>query len=139
MVIWTVEGGNNAPLFRAMYQGSFIETAFGENWVGKSMSEVIPIALRSLALAAASHSVKTGHAIYMNYAAPNASGGSINCERLLLPFGTRAQGVRQVVASMEPISFDGDVRLDRALADFVASFKITSAFQFSASSSELVS
>lgn len=131
IVIWKVEDGADGPDFRALYQGDFIAAAFRDQWVGKSMAAVVPEKLRAPALAAANFSTRTGRAIYMNYATRDQNGGSINCERLLLPFGTAANGVRQLIASNEPISFDGDVVLTKAVEDFVGDFEITTAGHFS--------
>lgn len=132
MVIWRVsEFGGNVD-FVALYQGSFIRQAFGADWHGRHMSDVIPAPLRKPALAAARHCQATARAVYMNYEAERRGGGTINCERLLLPFGSAREGVQQIVASMEPISFDADIDLDDALGDFLATFKIVQTADFAA-------
>jgi len=66
----------------------------------------------------------------MVYRASNERGQSIDCERLLLPFGKAQTGVRQLVTSMETISLEGDVILDSALDYFTAGFDIVLAAQF---------
>lgn len=131
MVVWKVDDPT-ATTFRAIFQGAFIKRAFRDDWVGKQMADVIPEPLRVPAVAAARHCSTTGKAIFMNYAAPTQSGGTINCERLILPFGTPTGTVQQLVTSMEPISFDDNVNLDRALDEFLASFTITYAGDFAA-------
>lgn len=130
MVIWNVESAPEGRLFRAMYQGGFIATAFRQSWEGRSMADVIPAVLRAPALNAANHSAATGRGVYMIYRTSNERGQIIDCERLVLPFGKAETGIRQLVTSMETISFEGDVILKSALDYFTAGFDIVVASQF---------
>lgn len=130
MVIWSVEPEPPARTFRAMYQGDLIALSFRQRWEGQSMAHVIPPVLRTAALAAANHCAETGCGIYMVYRASNERGQSIDCERLVLPFGKAETGVRQLVTSMETISLEGDVILDSALDYFTAGYDIVLAAQF---------
>jgi exonuclease VII small subunit len=130
MVIWNVESNPADRTFRAMYQGDFIAVSFRERWEGRSMADVIPASLRTPALAAANHCAETGCGVYMVYRASNERGQSIDCERLVLPFGKAETGVRQLVTSMETISLEGDVILDSALDYFTAGYEVVLAAQF---------
>lgn len=130
MVVWNVEPKPAARTFRAVYQGGFIAIAFRQSWEGRSMADVIPAPLRAPALAAANHCAETGCGVYMVYRASNERGQSIDCERLVLPFGKAQTGIRQLVTSMETISIEGDVILESALDYFTAGYEIVLAAQF---------
>lgn len=130
MVIWNVEPTPHERIFRAMYQGSFIATGFRQPWQGQSLADVIPAPLRAPALAAANHCAETGCGVYMVYRASNERGQSIDCERLVLPFGKAETGIRQLVTSMETISLEGDVVLGSALDYFTSGYEIVVAAQF---------
>lgn len=130
MVVWNVEPKPADRTFRAMYQGELIAVSFRQRWEGQSMADVIPAPLRAPALAAANHCAETGCGVYMVYRACNERGQSIDCERLVLPFGKAQTGIRQLVTSMETISLEGDVILDSALDYFTAGFDIVLAAQF---------
>lgn len=134
LVIWNVEERADGRIFRAMYQGAVIETAFRSPWAGRSMADVVPEPLRAPALAAANHCTDTGRAAYMIYTTRDNLGRRLDCERLLLPFGSAQTGVRQLIASNEPISLDGDIVLDQSLDHFTAGYEILLAGQFPASS-----
>lgn len=89
------------------------------------MADVSPPELREAALTAADHCTDTGRAIYMIYSAEMPGGARIDCERMLLPFGRTENGVEQIIASMEPISIDGDVDMNVAVGHFIANFRLT--------------
>lgn len=120
LAIWRVEEDGSGRVFRGLFQGEFIAKAFRSRWEGRSMEDVVPAALRAPALAAANYCVDRQRAIYMVYSTTDQQGRRMDCERMLLPFGDRLSGVKQIIASMEPISLDGDISLDIALDDFVA-------------------
>ncbi len=132
LVFWQVEGPVGNRDFRTMYQGKFIADAFHEKWEGRHMKDLIPGKLLAPALAGANACVDQGTAIYMVYTTEDASGNRLDCERLLLPFGDPNTGVRQFMASMEPISTKGDASLATALEYFVRDFQITLALQIKA-------
>jgi hypothetical protein len=132
IVMWSVESSEQGRIFRGLYQGDHIATGFRGQWVGRSMADVIPESLRATALEAANFCAENGRAIYMIYRTVTEDGTSIDCERMLLPFGCRQTGVRQVLASNEPISFAGNVNLSTVLDHFNARFEIAFAGWFTA-------
>lgn len=124
MVIWRVEESAHGPVFRAMFQGSHIAAAFRERWEGRDMAEMIPASLRAHALEAARFCAEKQVGVYMIYTTLDTDGQRLDCERLLLPFGPPDGGVKQLVASMEAISFKGNVIFSEAVAHFERSHEI---------------
>jgi hypothetical protein len=121
LAIWRVEEGKIRH-FRALYQGAHILDAFGTNWPGKTMDEVIPEFARHFAVASAIECVRSGCAIYSVFRTPDANGHAIDCERLLLPLGRAA--VEQIVASVQLVSVRGEFRRDTVLKDFEAQIDV---------------
>ena len=138
LVIWNVEGSGTDRVFRALFQGKFIATGFRSGWEGKSMEDVVPPPLRAPALAAANCCVEHRRAIFMIYSTTDQQGRRVDGERLLLPFGTPETGVRQIIASTEPISLDGELRLQIVLDDFVARTTISYAGWLEASAAPAI-
>ena len=125
LIFWKVEGEAGNREFKAMYQGKFIADAFHEKWEGRNLKELISGKLLDPALAGANACVDQGAAIYMIYTTKDATGHRIDCERLLLPFGEPKTGVRQFMASNEPISLNGELMLETAVEHFMKDFQIT--------------
>jgi hypothetical protein len=130
LVIWRVDESTDGPEFRAMFQGAHIAAAFRQRWEGRSMTELIPGALRAPALDGARFCVEKQLAVYMIYTTLDNEGQRVDCERLLLPFGTPDGGVKQFLASMEIISLTGNVVLSNAVPLFERTHEIALAGYF---------
>lgn len=124
MVIWRVDEAVDGPEFRAMFQGDHIAGAFRQRWEGRNMAEMIPGSLRAPALDGARFCVEERLAVYMVYTTLDTDGQRVDCERLLLPFGSPDGSVKQLLASMEVISVTRNVVLSKAVNDFERSHEI---------------
>lgn len=124
MVIWRVDESADGPEFRAVFQGAHIAGAFGQRWEGRNMAEMIPESLRAPALDGARFCVEERRAVYMVYTTLDADGRRVDCERLLLPFGSPDGSVKQLLASMEVISVTRNVVLSKALNHFERAHEI---------------
>lgn len=81
------------------------------------MDDVVPISLRRLALEAAKECV-TGHcAIYMVLSTLDSGGQRVECERLLLPFGTGSK-VEKILASVQLTQVPGGINRSKIVSDF---------------------
>jgi hypothetical protein len=117
LIIWSVERRRDGHTFRALYQGVSVGEVFNSSWVGKSMEEVLPPALKELGLAAAEQCLSGGCAIYNVFSTCNSGGHTIDCERLLLPLG-RAGRVEQMVGSLQLISMAGSFKRETVIRHF---------------------
>lgn len=100
LVAWAVEGEGRLRKFRAMYQGENVAEAFNAAWAGKTMEQVVPMSLRRITLGPAKECAATGCAMYMVFSTIDASDQQVDCERLLLPFGSGAK-VEHLLASLQ--------------------------------------
>jgi hypothetical protein len=106
LVIWSVERNGGSRTFRAKYQGHRIKQSFHDDWIGKTMDEVLPPATKQYAIDTANECAASGCAILSILATSDGAGRRIDCERLLLPFGKGSE-VEHVVASLNLISLVG--------------------------------
>ena len=106
LAIWAVEQGATGRRFRARQQGSWLTQVFQENWVGKIMSDVMPEALRQYALDTANRCATSGCAVFSIISTIDPAGHRVDCERLLLPFGSGSE-VEEILASFHLISLKG--------------------------------
>ena len=100
LVVWNIEGAGRLRKFRALYQGENVADAFNTAWAGKTMEQVVPMSLRRPALDAAKLCADTGCMVYMMLSTWDSQDNRIDCERLLLPFGTGGR-VEQLLGSLQ--------------------------------------
>ena len=131
LVVWNIEGAGRLRKFRALYQGENIADAFNTAWAGKTMQEVVPMALRRPALDAAKECANTGCMVYMVLSTWDSQDNRIDCERLLLPFGEEDGKPRQIVTSLQLISYDGEFTRATVLAFFAREATVTFKAQIS--------
>jgi len=117
LIIWSVERRVDGHTFRALFQGVSVGEVFNSSWVGKSMEEVLPRALKEFGLEAAEQCVTSGCAIYNVFSTYNTGGHTIDCERLLLPLG-RCGRVEQMVGSLQLISMAGSFNRETVIRHF---------------------
>jgi hypothetical protein len=123
LVIWQVEHDGPKRRYRALHHGAHVAEAFGEKWAGRTMDEVVPAFGRAFALHSADACALTGHAVYTIFSTRDEQGRTIDCERLLLPFGAGGK-VEQIVASLQLISLTGEFRRDSVLEAFDANISV---------------
>ncbi len=121
--VWNVEGQGRLQKFRAAYQGEAIGQVFAAPWAGKTMEDVVPMSLRSLAIEAARECVQTGCLVYTIISTLDSQGQLVDCERLLLPFGTGSK-VTQLLASLQLTQVPGGIRRKKILASFEMEAKL---------------
>ena len=117
LVIWTIEHAFGQRRFRALYQGTNVAEVFDSAWVGRTMDEVVPAALKSMSMDGAHECAASGCAIYTVFATFDANGHRVDCERLLLPLG-EGSTVQQIVASLQLISIQGEFERKSILSKF---------------------
>ncbi len=123
LVIWSVERNNGSRGFRAKYQGLRIKQAFHDDWVGKTMAEVLPPATRQYAVDTANECAASGCAILSVLATIDDEGRRIDYERLLLPFGDGSE-VAYIVASLNLISLTGSYEEKTILNNYRVSSRV---------------
>lgn len=123
LMVWSIERGSGHRKFRARYQGAQITQAFHTDWVGKMMDEAVPESVRQYALDTAQECAQSGCANFSILSTVDATGHRVDCERLLLPFGSNAK-VEQIVASMQLISLKGNFERRTVLNDYQMTSKI---------------
>jgi hypothetical protein len=100
LVAWAVEGEGRLRKFRAMYQGENVAEAFNSAWAGKTMEQVVSMSLRRITLRPAKVCAQSGCAVYMVFSTIDANNRQVDCERLLLPFGSGVT-VEHLLASLQ--------------------------------------
>jgi hypothetical protein len=118
-VVWKVEADNERNIFRALYRGSLLNQAFKDDWIGKTLTEIIPPSLRSAIISASDHCAMTGCAVYTVLRTYDDAGFAIDLERLLLPFGKDGR-VQQILASLQLISLEGTIERAKVVECFEA-------------------
>lgn len=115
LVVWEIEGEGRLRKFRALYQGENVADAFNTAWAGKTMEQVVPMALRRPALDAAGECADSGCMVYMVLSTWAAT--RIDCDRLLLPFGSNGK-VEQLLGSLQLTNVPNSARRKKAVGHF---------------------
>ena len=87
------------------------------------MDEAVPESVRQYALDTAQECAQSGCAIFSILSTVNTAGHRVDCERLLLPFGSSDE-VEQIVASMQLISLKGNFERRSVLNDYQMTSRI---------------
>lgn len=106
LAFYSVEQVDDRRRYKILHWGSQIAEAYDLGWTGKHLDEILPATIKSKILAAFETCVQTRSPIYMITCVEDAAGKSVDCERLLLPFGDGI-AVAHIVASLQLISIDG--------------------------------
>ena len=128
-VVWNVEGQGRQRKFRVLYQGENVAKVFNSDWMGKTMDQVVPMSLRRFTMQAAKECVASGCLIYTIVSTIDTDGHRVDCEGLLLPFGSNGS-VEQVLTSLRLKSTQGKVQRKK----FWAIFKFRPMYFFRAKS-----
>ncbi len=117
LAIWNVKSDGGRTVFRALYRGSLLDEAFNEGWIGRTLHDVTPPALRPAIISGSQECTGKRCAIYMILRTADGAGHSVDLERLLLPFGDDGQ-VKQIVASLQLISLKGAAERRKIVSSF---------------------
>lgn len=118
MIVWDVEPAEeNGYRCRLRSAGLRAQEAFANGMVGKTMEELVPPVLRAVTFEGTRQCVTSGCAIYEIITTVDANAHQVDCERLLLPFGS-GERVNQILASLQLISFQGAVDRQVIARDF---------------------
>jgi hypothetical protein len=134
LVVWNIEGSGRLQKFRALYQGENVAKVFNSDWAGKTMDQVVPMSLKQLTLDAARECAASGCLIYTIVSTIDTNDHRVDCERLLIPFGSDGSKVEQILASLQLTSVPGRIHRTKILnnfqmqADLLLSGRISSGF-----------
>jgi hypothetical protein len=123
LAIWSVERSASRLDFRAQYQGLWLSHVFRNHWVGKTMDEVMPLSVRQYSLKTANECAGKGCAVFTIISTVDLEGHRVQCERLLLPFGTDSK-VERILASYYLISLEGNFERGTVLDLYRATSKV---------------
>ena len=102
LLVWTIDTQNAAFGYRHLYAGPCVFEAFGPN----ASTSSVPGQLLALMKCGLDECAASATMIYMTIATCDPSGHRVECERLLLPFGS-GQHVTHILASLQLVSLEG--------------------------------
>lgn len=120
-LVWTIDAQNAAFGYRPLYAGPYVFEAFGPGATAASLPEQ----LLTLTKCGLDECVASGSMIYMTIATFDPSGHRIECERLLLPFGSGGT-VTHILASLQLVSLEGTFDRRTILQQFAKQAEIIS-------------
>jgi hypothetical protein len=104
--------------FELLYQGENVAEVFSSAWTGKTMEQVVPMSLRRVTLDAAKVCASSGCLTYTIVSTIDANSHRVDCERLLVPFGSDGSKVEQILASLHLTSVRGGLQRTTILNNF---------------------
>lgn len=126
MMCWTIEGDGEKRSFRTLQHGKYLSEAFHIDPLPlQQIKAVVPEGLQKVALEGLNECAETCAPIYWVISTRDDAGRRVNCERLLLPFGEEDGKPRQIVTSLQLISYDGDFTRATAMAFFAREATVT--------------
>jgi hypothetical protein len=102
LLLWRVEQRDSPHGYRPLYGGDYVFEAFGPD----ATADSLPERLRETFKAGLDQCAASASIIYMSIATSDPSGKRIECERLLLPFGS-GSNVTHILASLQLVSIEG--------------------------------
>ena len=117
LLIWSIERDAGRRKFRARYHSERLTEVFHDNWIGKTMDEVVPEPVRQYALDTADECAESGCAVFSIISTADVDGNRVDRERLLLPFGSGVE-IDRMVASMQLISLRGNFERRTVFNDY---------------------
>jgi hypothetical protein len=115
--VWRIAFENGVRDFRAVYLGENIKEGFGGLLSpGCSMQATLPQKLVEMSLAGANACVQEKCPIYMIISSRSDDGDTVDCERLVLPFGEVS--VDAFIASLQLFSINGRFERRSILGQF---------------------
>lgn len=126
MMCWTIEGDGANRRFRTLQHGKFLSEAFHIDPLPlQQIKAVVPESLQRVALDGLNECADACVPIYWVISTRDDAGRRVNCERLLLPFGEEPGKPRQIVTSLQLISYDGEFTRATVLAFFAREATVT--------------
>jgi hypothetical protein len=126
LMFWGVEGNGETRRFKTLHQGTYLIESFGiDPPPPQLLQTVVPPPLQQMTLEGLNACADQRGPFYMVISTTDDLGNTVDCERLLLPFGDASGEVRQIVASLQLISVDGRFTRETVLARFTAAAKVT--------------
>ena len=126
MMCWTIEGEGQNRCFRTLQHGKYLSEAFHIDPLPlQQIKAVVPEALQRVALDGLNECADACVPIYWVISTRDDAGRRVNCERLLLPFGEEDGKPRQIVTSLQLISYDGEFTRATVLAFFAREAEVT--------------
>jgi hypothetical protein len=116
LAFYSVKPADDRCRYEIQHWGSQIAEVYDLGWTGKHLDEILPATIKSKILAAFETCVKTRSPVYMTACIEDAAGKSVDCERLLLPFGDGTD-VTHIVASLQLISIEGAFAQQKIFGD----------------------
>jgi hypothetical protein len=141
MMCWTIEGDGENRCFRTLQHGKFLSESFHIDPLPlQQIKAVVPEPLQRVALDGLNECADACAPVYWVISTRDEAGRRVNCERLLLPFGEENGRPRQIVTSLQLISYDAEFTRATVLAFFAreatVTFKAQISFKAQAASSE---
>ena len=132
MMCWTIEGDGENRCFRTLQHGKFLTEAFHTDPLPlQQIKAVVPESLQKLAVDGLNECADACAPMYWVISTRDDAGHRVNCERLLLPFGEEDGKPRQIVTSLQLISYDGEFTRATVLAFFAREATVTFKAQIS--------
>jgi hypothetical protein len=126
MMCWTIEGDGDKRCFRTLQHGKFLSEAFHFDPLPlQQIKAVVPESLQKVAFDGLNECAEACAPVYWVISTRDDGGRRINCERLLLPFGEELGKPRQIVTSLQLISYDGQFTRATVLAFFAREATVT--------------
>jgi hypothetical protein len=102
----SVETDNGKSRCLVLRKGSHTVSAYNSYWTGKYLDEVLLDHIKASALAAHDRCRACACCVYMVSSVADATGKTVDCEEMLLPFGTGV-AVTHILTSLQLISIAG--------------------------------
>lgn len=102
----SVETENERSRYRVLREGSHVAAAYNSDRTGKYLDDLFPDHVRTSTLQAYDRCRECACVVYTVSSVLDAAGKTVDCERLLLPFGIESV-VTHIVASLQLISIEG--------------------------------
>lgn len=121
LLVWSVDRQSGSFGYRHLYGGAYVLEAFGPD----ASADTIPERLRALSKCGLDECAASSSMIYMSIATSDAAGHRIECERLLLPFGSGGKEVTHILASLQLVSLEGTFQRRTIVRQFENEAEIT--------------
>lgn len=124
LLLWGVEDDGATRRYRMQRQAERLTEMIAANFTGKTLDEVAPPLLKPFVLESADECVEARCAVYSIITTIDANAHVVECERLLLPFGSDG-AVEYFLAALQLISYQGTVDRTTVADEFRARCEVT--------------
>jgi hypothetical protein len=120
LLVWTIDQQNGERTYRHLYGGDYVFEAFGAD----ATIEAVPDRLRDIFKSGLDECVASAAIVYMSIATFDPADHRVDCERLLLPFGSDGD-VTHILASLQLVSVEGSFERRTILRQFAQQADVT--------------